>query len=75
MWALAKYGTDPFGTENRRYRIVCTKETERQMGDIGSFVRKKRNGGWEGTERMYGAAREKSIDFSRILYRLFSDTL
>ena len=29
--------------------------------------------GWEGTERLYGAVGEKSIDFSRIPYRLFPD--
>ncbi len=64
------------------YRIVCTKETERRMGDIvaedggiGSFVRRKRGGGLEGRERLYGAVGENSIDFLKILYRLFRKNL
>ena len=50
------------GNEARygRERIVCTKVSER---------------GWEGTERMYGAVGENSIDFQKILYRLFRKTL
>ena len=45
------------------------------MGGNGAFVRRSRSGGWEGTERLYGAVREKSIDFLEKLYRLFSETL
>ena len=70
--------------------------TEWRMGGIRSFLRRKRSGGCEvsdrlygafgaedgwyrivctkETERMYGAVGENSIDFSRILYRLFPDT-
>ena len=44
------------------------------MGCNGSFVGRKRSGGWEVTDRLYGAVGEKSIDFLKILYRLFSDT-
>ena len=44
------------------------------MEGDGLFVRRNRSGRWEGTEHLYGAVREKSIDFSRIPYRLFSDT-
>ena len=44
------------------------------MGVIGSFVRRNRSGGWEVTNRLYGAVGENSIDFLKILYRLFSDT-
>ena len=45
------------------------------MVEIGTLVRRKWGGGWEVTERLYGAVGEKSIDFLKILYRLFSDTL
>ena len=38
-----------------RFLIVCTKESERRMGGGGSFVRRKRNGGWEVTNRLYSA--------------------
>ena len=44
-------------------------------GGIGSFVRRKRGGGLEGRERLYGAVGENSIDFLKILYRLFWKTL
>ena len=44
------------------------------MGECRSFIRRKRSGGWEGTERLYSAVGEGSIDFSPIPYRLFSDT-
>ena len=47
----------------------------RGMGGNGAFVRKKKSGGWEGTDRLYGAVREKSIDFLKILSRLFGKTL
>ena len=57
-----------------RFLIVCTKETERRMGGNESFVRRKRGRGWEGTERLFSAVGENSIDFPRILYRLFPDT-
>ena len=52
-----------------------TRETELGMGGIGAFVRRKWGEGWEGTERLYGAVGEKSIDFRKILYRLFRKTL
>ena len=57
------------------YRSICTKGIERLMGGDGSFVRRKRIGGWEVTERCSYAVREKSIDFRKILYRLFRKTL
>ena len=44
------------------------------MGDNSAFIRKKRSNGWEVTNRLYGAVRENSIDFSRIPYRLFPNT-
>ena len=44
------------------------------MGGIGAFVRRKWGEVWEVTERMYGAIGENSIDFLKILYRLFPDT-
>ena len=56
------------------YRSVCTKEMGRRMGGNGAFVRRKWGEGWEETERLFSAVGENSIDFSRILYRLFSDT-
>ena len=43
-------------------------------GGVGSFVRRKRSGGWEESERLYGAVGEKSIDFPRTPYRLFPDS-
>ena len=43
------------------------------MGGNESFVRRNRSGGWEDAERMYGAVGENSIDFLKILYRLFSE--
>ena len=39
------------------------------------FLSRELSGGWEEAERMYGAVREKSIDFRKILYRLFRKTL
>ena len=45
------------------------------MGGGGAFVRRKRSEGWEVSERLYGAVGEKSIDFRKILYRLFQKTL
>ena len=42
-------------TEDGRFLIVCTKETEWGMGGIGAFVRRNRSRGWEVTKRMYGA--------------------
>ena len=59
----------------RRYRIVCTKEKERGVGGSGTFVRWERSGGWEEAERLFSAVGEKSIDFLKILYRLFRKTL
>ena len=44
-------------------------------GGIGAFVRRKRSGGLEVTERLSHAVGEKSIDFLKILYRLFRKTL
>ena len=45
-----------------------------KMGGCGSVVPWKWNGGWEVTDRLYGAVGENSIDFPRIPYRLFPDT-
>ena len=63
------------GAEDGRYLIVYSEKPERGMGGNGAFVRRKRSGGWEGTERLYGAVREKAIDFLKILYRLSENTL
>ena len=46
-----------------------------EMGGYGVIVRYFWCGGWVGTERMYGADGEKSIDFLKILYRLSGKTL
>ena len=62
-------------SEYARIQIVYTKKSEQRMLGNGSFVRRNRSGGWEETERLYGAVGEKSIDFWKKLYRLFSDTL
>ena len=79
-----------FGTEDGKHRIVYTKESERWMRGVRSFVRRKRSGGWEvtnrlyegngakdggGTKRMYSAVGEKSIDFLKKLYRPSGKTL
>ena len=45
------------------------------VGGNKAFVWRYQSGGWEGTERMYGAVGENSIDFRKILYRLFRKTL
>ena len=55
--------------------IVCTKKTEQRMGGNGAEDGRTRSGGWEDAERMYGAVGENSIDFLKILYRLFWKTL
>ena len=62
-------------SEYARIQIVYMKKSEQRMLGNGSFVRRNRSGGWEGTERLYGAVGEKSIDFWKILYRLFRKTL
>ena len=46
-----------------------------EMVECGSFVRREQSGGWEVTDRLYGVVRENTLDFQKILYRLFSDTL
>ena len=46
-----------------------------RMGGCRSVVPWQRSGGWVGTERMYGAVGENSIDFLKILYRLSENTL
>ena len=45
------------------------------LGADRPLVRRKRSGGWEVTERCSYAVGEKSIDFLKILYRLFWKTL
>ena len=52
-----------------------SESPERKMGGIGPFVRRNRSGGWKGTELLFSAVGENSIDFFGKLYRLFSDTL
>ena len=54
---------------------VCAEETERRMGGNESFEQRKRSEVWEVTNCLYGAVRENSIDFLKILYRLFRKTL
>ena len=63
------------GTEDGRGRCGCTKEVEQGMGGNGSFVGRERSEGREVSERLYGAVGENSIDFLKILYRLFRETL
>ena len=43
------------------------------LGADRPLVRRERSEGREVSDRLYGAVGEKSIDFSRIPYRLFSD--
>ena len=58
-----------------RKRLGSREILKWRMGGIGSFVPWKWNGGWEVSDRLYGAVREKSIDFQKILSRLFGKTL
>ena len=44
------------------------------MGENKAFVRRNQSGGWKVTNRLSYAVGEKSIDFPRILCRLFLDT-
>ena len=60
---------------DRRFLIVCTKNAELRMGENELFVRRERSGGLEVTDRLFSAVGEKSIDFLKILYRLFRKTL
>ena len=46
-----------------------------RIGGVGAVVRRKRSGGWEITNRLFGAVGANSIDFLKILYRLFRKTL
>ena len=67
---------------NGRNWDVCTVVSERRIGGNGADVRRIRSGewvkwgkGWEETDRLYGVVGENSIDFRKILYRLFRKTL
>ena len=62
-------------SEYARIQIVYMKKSEQRMLGNGSFVRRNRSGGWEVTNRLYGAVGENSIDFLKILYRFFRKTL
>ena len=42
------------GVGDGRERIVCYMVTERKMGGVGAFVRRKRSRGWEVTEWRMG---------------------
>ena len=68
-------GVDGIGALVRRYRSWEWEMLGQEIVEYGSFVRRKLSGEWEGTERLYGAVREKSIDFLKILYRLSGKTL
>ena len=47
--------------------------TEHRIGDNSAYIRRKRGGGWEEADRLYGVVREKSIGYPRKVYRHFSD--
>ena len=53
---------------------IC-EEKGQGMGGNESFIRRIRSRGWKGTEHLSYAVGEKSIDFRKILYRLFWKTL
>ena len=63
------------GAGGGREQSVCMEVSERRMGGNKAFVWRYQSGGWEGTECLYGAVGEKSIDFFGKLYRLFGKTL
>ena len=63
------------GVADRRIQIVYTEKAKWGMGGRWAFVQRKRSEVWEVTNCLYGAVREKSIDFRKILYRLFQKTL
>ena len=58
-----------------RGRSVSTQAMESGMGNVVAGNGRKWSGGWEGTDRLYGTVGENSIDFLKILYRLFLKTL
>ena len=45
------------------------------MDDVVTRDGRKQSGEWEVTKHFYGAVGENSIDFLKILYRLFRKTL
>ena len=51
------------------------KHTDRLLEGNGVGDRSKQIVCWKGTDRLYGSVEEKSIDFRKILYRLFRKTL
>ena len=69
------YSSHTIGAGDGREHSVCKKKSESRMGGDRSLVLRKRSEGWEVSERLYGAVGEKSIDFRKILYRLFRKTL
>ena len=58
-----------------REPALSVRDVGEKMRGSGAFVRRYRSEGWEVTDRLYGAFGEKSIDFRKILYRLFRKTL
>ena len=55
------------GVGDGRKQIGCTVYSERRMGGNGAFV-------WCGPRKVYRLS-ENTLDFLKILYRLFSETL
>ena len=77
MWRVVGNGRlregNGIGSDRRRH--VRWVMMEHGIGGVGTLVRRERSGGWEVTNRLYGAVGENSIDFLKILYRLFRNTL
>ena len=72
---MPKRGRGEFRACGGYYRCADRGILGQRLGGIGAFVRRNRSGGWEEADRLYGAVGENSIDFLKILYRLFRKTL
>ena len=72
---MPKRGRGEFRAWGGCCRCVDRVISGQRMGGVGAVVRRKRSGGWEASERLSHVIGETSIDFLKILYRLFRKTL
>ena len=75
VWVIPERGRVESGAWDRSCRRANLVKLGQRIGGVESVVRGKRNGGWEVSDRLSYAIGEKSIDFRKILYRLFRKTL
>ena len=71
VWVIPERGRVESGAWDRSCRRADLVKLGQRIGGVESVVRGKRNGGWEVSDRLSYAIGEKSIDFLKILYRLF----